>query len=419
MSPQPDSPTPQAAPSAPPNDQAASPSPPSDQVLGPTWRQRLRRSRPVVLALLLVAVVTFLTTSTTPAGSKVPLALDNAHPDGARALGEVLRSYGVRPHAVHTLAEAQELLRQDPTSTTLALVGVGSLSPQERQELARLGADVTVLGTIYEDLTGLTPLQASGLSAPSQQQLTPSCADADAQAATTLEGSRGAVTIPVDDSAPAGTTGCFPVATGYAYATTTLSGGGTLRVIGDASIARNSSLTRAGNAALLVRTLGHKPYVVWFDAAHPQAPSIWETPSLPRWAPLLLAVLVAAAAVLALADGRRMGRLVREDLPVEVPAAETTVGLGRMYQSSRDRAHAAHALRVGTALRLGHRLGLHPSAEGGVLLDELARRAGPQQGPQLRESAGRLLYGPPPGNDQELTALAAQLDRLESEVQNR
>lgn len=402
--------------------QASGPAPSADQtdqVLGPTWRQRLHRARPAVLALLLVAAVAFLTTSSSPSGSRVPLALDNAHQDGARALGEVLHEYGVRPHTVQTFEAAQELARKAPGSTTVAVVGVGSLSDQEREELSLLGADVTVLGTIYEDLTGLTPLQASGLSAPSQQQLAPDCSDEDAQAAATLEGSRGSVTVPTDASAPEQATGCFPVSGGYAYATTPLTGGGTLRLVGDASAARNDSLTKAGNAALLVRALGHKPYVVWLDAAHPRPPTVWETQALPRWAPLLLAVLGAAAVVLALADGRRMGRLVREDLPVEVPAAETTVGLGRMYQRSRDRAHAAHALRAGTALRLGHRLGLHPSAEGGALLDELSRRAGPQQGPRLWESAKKLLYGPPPGNDQDLTALAAQLDRLESEVQNR
>ncbi|SPT53330.1 Uncharacterised protein [Actinomyces bovis] len=399
--------------SAPPAGSAAS------QSNQPTIRERLRRARPVVLALLLLAVVTLMTSSSVGTGSKVPLALDNIKGDGARGLGEVLRSYGIRPYSVQTIEQAMTAVSSDPHNTTLALVGVGSLTDADREVLTLLGADITVVGTTYQDLTGMGPLQASGQSAPAGTALSPSCDDADAQAAQALDGSRGSVTLPKGATAPAQLQTCFPVGTGFAYASMHLPAGGTLRLIGDASIATNAKLAQSGNAALMVRALGHHKHVVWFDAEHPGTRSVWDAVFLPRWAPVLMALLCAAAGVLALAKGRRMGRLVREDLPVEVPAAETTIGLGRMYQQAKDREHAARALRIGAALRLGRRLGLAPSADGAVLLDELARRCGTQEGPALRARADLLLYGPPPSNDQELTALADQLDQLESEVQHR
>ncbi|WP_194948304.1 DUF4350 domain-containing protein [Actinomyces trachealis] len=393
--------------------------PHTSQVIGPTIRERLRRSRPVVLALLLLAAVALITSNSAGTGSKVPFALDSIKGDGARALGEVLRSYGIRPHSAQTFDQAITAVTENPQRTTLAVIGIGSLTDQERELLSQLGADVTVVGTVYQDLEGLSPLHSSGLSAPPGQDLSPSCSDSDAQAAQALDGSRGSVALPQDTPAPAQLQACFPVGSAFGYASLPLPTGGTLRLIGDPSIATNAKLANSGNAALMVRALGHHEHVVWFDASHPGTGSIWDTAQLPRWAPVLMALLGASAGVLALAQGRRMGRLVPEDLPVEVPAAETTIGLGRMYQQAKDRAHAARSLRTGAALRLGHRLGLTPSADGAVLLDELARRCGSQDGPALRARAAHLLYGPPPNNDQELTALADQLDQLESEVQHR
>ena len=66
----------------------------------------------------------------------------------------------------------------------------------------------------------------------------------------------------------------------------------------------------------------------------------------------------AAVVLLALARGRRLGRLVREPLPVVVRAIETTESRGRLYRRAGDRARAAAVLRSGTADRLARRLAL-------------------------------------------------------------
>lgn len=390
--------------------------PPQGHVVGPTLGRRLVRARPFLLALLLVVVVTLATTTSRPTGSTVPLALDNIHGNGARALAEVLGSYGVDARAARTFNTAVEKADADPDNTTLVVLGISSLRQEQIVLLRLLDVDVVVLGTTFAQIDDLTDVEATGASAPKSSTLTPGCEDPDAQAAASLSGSRGSLVLP--EHGADSYTGCFPVGEGFAYVVGTRQNGHSLRLIADASIARNDSLAEAGNAALLVRSLGHKDKVVWFDATNPE-PTVWETESVPTWLPVLMLNLGVSALVLALVRGRRMGRLVREDLPVQVPATEATVGLGRLYQRARDREHASRALRQGTARRLGRRLGLADSADGQVLLDELVRQAGPSADPRTRQRAKTLLYGPPPGNDQELTALAERLDHLESEVQNR
>ncbi len=400
--------------------EAAAPAPagasPEAQVVGPTLRRRLVRARPFLLALLLVAAVA-VATATRPSGSTVPMALDNIQGDGARALAEVMGQYGIDARPVRTLDQAVEKAAQDPDNTTLVVLGVRSLSPDELVRLSHLDVDLVVLGTSFAKLDGLTEVQAAGASASADLELTPGCEDPDAQAAATLNGTRGSLIPPT--GGPERATGCFPVSKGFAYMVVPQDNGRTLRLIADSAIARNDTLTQAGNAALLVRSLGHKEKMLWFDASHQSSTSVWSNPATPAWLPVAMLTLAATTAVLALVRGRRMGRLVHEDLPVQVPAAETTLGLGRLYRRADDRAHAARALRRGATRRIGHRLGLSESADSEVLLDELVRQAGRSAAPTLRQSAKDLLYGPPPSNDQELTALAERLDHLESEVQNR
>lgn len=123
------------------------------------------------------------------------------------------------------------------------------------------------------------------------------------------------------------------------------------------------------------------------------------------------AVFLAAAGLLALAQGRSLGPVVTEAMPVVVRAAETTRGRGRLYRRSRAHAHAGAALRAGTASRLARTLGLPRSAGPEPVVDAVARATGRDPA-----AVADALYGPPPADDAALLALSATLDDLESEV---
>lgn len=378
-------------------------------VVSPTVRERLHPWRPLLRAAVVLLVATLLATLVSPTRSKDALAIDNPGPAGAQALVVLLRDQGVEVRRATSVNDALDTAAGDPSGTTIALVNAGRLSEYERAALAGTGADVVVLGTSYQDLTGLGGITGSGVSAASGTVLTPQCSDADARAAESLDGSSGSVRT------AGGAVGCFPVSDGaFAYATEPLEGGGTLRVLADASAATNARLAEAGDAALTVRALGHRPRVVWLDASLTAAAAPWETASLPPWVPLVGIQAVLLIGVLAVVRGRRFGRLVPEDMPVVVRAAETTRGRGRLYRLARDRDRAAQALRAGAAARLGRRLGLPPVAVRGQLVEAVARATG--MPPATVENA---LYGPPPDTDDALTGLAALLDRIENEVSPR
>ena len=124
----------------------------------------------------------------------------------------------------------------------------------------------------------------------------------------------------------------------------------------------------------------------------------------------LLAVTVV---LLALARGRRLGRLVREPLPVVVRAIETTESRGRLYRRSGDRARAAAVLRSGTHDRLIRRLALGPRRRPGCAG---ARRVGGHRArsPEVAD----ILFRPAPPDDPALIHLAQQLTDLEERVRH-
>ncbi|QPL05847.1 MULTISPECIES: DUF4350 domain-containing protein [Actinomyces] len=389
----------------------------SAPVEAPSWARRLRSWRPLLLSLALLAAVAVATSLlTSPQTSTTPYALDNPKGDGAMALGALLRDEGVGTASPTSMAE---VVSQAGPGTTIALLNASHLSKEERRTLASLGADITVVGTLYQDLSGLLddegelPVPA-GISAPKGTVLQARCADADAAAAGSIDGTRGTLVLPTGTEA----IGCFPVSEGgsdYAYAVIERPGGATLRLISDTTLLTNGRIATAGHAALAIRALGHHEQLLWVDGSRLTThTTVWNSVALPPWlAPLLFQAIIIVA-VLAVVRGRRMGRLAQEDLPVLVRATETTRGRGRLYRRAGDRQRAATALRAGTALRLGRRLGLSPSADGALLTDALAR-ATSQSAPAVQE----LLYGPVPSDDRSLADLAVQLDHLESEVTSR
>lgn len=398
----------------------------NSQVVGETWRARVRRWRPLLLALAVFVVISVATALMRPSVSKVPYALDNPGSNGAQAVGALLREEGVSPRTVRSVSEVLQATAGSSGASdssqrvTVALIHAGQLSASERSALARSGADVTVIGSTYEDLTGLTELVPSGVSSSTGKRLPPQCSDPDAQAAQSLDGIAGSLALSDDvaagSPAPDGVVACFPVSAegDYAYVVAPLEGGGTLRVISDASVVTNDRLAQEGNAALGVRALGHHETLLWMDASHKAALTVWNPGSLPAWLSVTGFQALLALGVLALVRGRRFGRLVDEDLPVLVRATETTRGRARLYHLVGDRHRAARALRAGTARRLGHRLGVPASAEPGTLVEAVASATGHSQ-----RQVHQLLYGPVPDSNRSLADLASQLDHLESEVSHR
>lgn len=190
--------------------------------------------------------------------------------------------------------------------------------------------------------------------------------------------------------------------------------GRTVTVVGSSDFMTNGGLLGKGNAALAMNLAGARDRVIWYAPQRTEggtegAKTITDLiPDRVYWAVLQLSL---AVALIAWWRGRRLGRLVAEDLPVVVRASETVEGRARLYRSRRARAHAAAALRTAALGRLLPRLGLGAAAGEAAVSQAVAQRCA-----QPPNTVSHILFGPPPGTDAELHQLAHQLDDIERQV---
>jgi hypothetical protein len=208
-------------------------------------------------------------------------------------------------------------------------------------------------------------------------------------------------------------TGCYPLGRLASFVEVSRDGR-RVTLLGSGSFMTNDRLGDAGNAALALRLLTRHPTLEWvYPRAAPPAGEEGRslTSLLPHRLYVLLAELGVAALLVALWRGRRLGPVVVEPLPVVVRAAEAVEGRARLYESAAARGRAADALRAGLRDRLVRALGLAPDAPRETLVAAVTARA-------ARDAAAvdTLLYGPPPADDEALVRLAADLDRLDTEV---
>lgn len=371
---------------------------------------RWRRWRLFVGILGLLCVVGLLAALPEPVTSTQSLAPDNALPSGARAAAQILGDQGVDVRYVRRIADVERLAGP---GTTVLLVGDSLISTEHTDALRKTRADLVLVDADWA-VSELTDSLGYGPTSGVTQTRTAACDDPDAVAAGTITASGSLQAL--DPSAVV----CFPApgsptTTGGAYGVTTVDGQH-VAVLTDREPLTNQRLADEGNAALVLRMLGRHERLVWYipspDDVEPGGAS---RPAIADVVPPVVYVLglqlLLVAAVVALWRGRRLGRIVTEQMPVVVRAGETTRGRGRLYRRSRSYGHAAAALRAGATARSCARLGLPRSAAPQVVIDALARSSG-----RRPEQIEALLYGPPPTDDDGLAHLARDLDHLESEV---
>lgn len=402
---------------------ATRPAPPAggDVVLGDGTtaagraRGRWRRYRWVVAVAAVLGIGVLAAVLPAPVRSTTPLAPDNPHEGGARAVAEVLGEQGVTVRYVRSTAEA---VGAAEAGSTLLVTSDWLLSDEQTDAVAGTEADLVLLDPstlLPRTVPGLDTAWSAGGTATT---LVAGCTDPDAAAAGTVTAA-GAGVVPTGAQAPAGTALCFPLPgtepQAYLYSASEVDGR-RVTVIGDPGLLTNARVAADGNAALVLRALGRNADLVWYvpsatDLGTGEAAGPGLTDLLPPAARLVLVQALVVLVALVVWRGRRLGRVVTEPLPVVVRAAETTRGRGRLYRAARSHGHAGAALRAGAADRLARRLGLPRSADAPAVIAAVARAARRDE-TEVRD----LLYGPPPTSDAGLETLARRLDQLESEV---
>ncbi|MFE9835117.1 DUF4350 domain-containing protein [Streptomyces sp. NPDC005551] len=380
----------------------------------PTGRQVWTRSRGVLLALvalLVAAVVIAAVRSDARHGRLDPRSAD---PSGSRAVAELLANRGVSTRVVTTTDAARDAAGPD---TTL-LVAAPDLLTSRQQTLLHTasehsGGRTILLAPGSPSLGSLVPGVSADPATSFDSTLSPHCDLPAARRAGTAD--TGGIRYRTDLEADS----CYPSdGLPTLLRVPAASGDGDTVLLGAPDILCNDRLDEQGNASLALQLLGSRPHVVWY------LPSLSDTsaddegeqsfldllPSGWLWGTLQLFV---AACLAALWRARRLGPLVPERLPVAVRASETVEGRARLYRKANARDRAAGALRSTTRTRLAPLIGVSPAQAHApeALLPALSAHLS-HDGQTLHS----LLFGPPPGDDAALIALADQLDALEREV---
>ncbi|GAA4398538.1 DUF4350 domain-containing protein [Fodinibacter luteus] len=360
-----------------------------------------------------------------------PLDPDGPGPEGAMALAEVLRDEGVEVEVVRSIGALEA---SDPERATTVLVGdPANLGPGASE---RLGAATQTAGRLVLVGVGSEQLRLLGMPvaafAGGGDDLVAACSSDVARESDVVsaadtrylveDGARGVSTcFSLPD--PESTTGEPAPDGAYGAALVELERTATrpqTLVVGFGPAWTNERVTDDSHAGTAVRALGSTPRLVWYqpgsgDLTAPgsggeqeASASVWPAWTMP--ATVLLGVAVLA---LALARGRRLGRLVREPLPVVVRAIETTESRGRLYRRAGDRGRAAAVLRAGSAERLARRLAVPRGAAPMALWQAVSAASG-----RPPVEVADLLAGPPPPDDTALIHLAQQLTDLEERVRH-
>jgi len=359
-----------------------------------SWRVRFVLAA-VLLALVMLAV--WLLTSTRSTAERGTLDPDAAHPQGARALAELL---GNHDHPVTEVSTTDDAVRLAAAGNVTVVVPFPyNLAGESLQRLAALPDSVRVvlvepsLFTVDELGVGVE-VSGNALVDP----FDPNCALPEARSAGDAE--LGGYQYRGD-----GVTRCY----GGSLAVLDRPSKAQLVFLGASDPLTNERLAERGNAALSLGLLSAHRDVVWLQRATPEpiADDRSLTDLLPGWVPTVLWMLAAAGLLAAFWQGRRLSAPVAEPLPVIVRSTETVEGRARLYQRARARPEAADALRGAALARLLPVLGLGSQPEPRRVCDAIAERSG-----WPAASVAQHLYGPPPPDDRGLVALADALDAL-------
>ena len=388
-----------------------------------TRRRRLRVTAVLVIAAVIaLALLAFLSGGTDGAGKVADP--DSSRRFGSRALAQVLRQQGVDVQVVRSIT-ALESARVD--ASTSVVVGsfeyLGEAAAQRTTQHALAASRLVLLepsDLALEDL-GIPLSSTARASVRLSAQCTTEVAEPGDRidAAVTFYRS----TSSIDGRGPAmpdGATGCFMDEEGSSAVVVLPAGSSRPEtvVLGSIESVTNAKVSEASHAAVGLRTLGATNRLVWYlpdvtDLAVPDASGKYAPTdrAVPEWFVPGVVLLALAFVILAVARGRRLGRIVAEPLPVVVRAVETTEARGRLYRRASDRGRAAGSLRGGTHSRLAARLGLPHHASADAVVGAVAR-ATDRDATEVRA----VLYGADPVNDSDLVLLAEQLAQLEENV---
>lgn len=363
--------------------------------------QKIRR----FLTLLLVLFIALITIAALgrEEQTQIPSAANNPTRNGAQAVARVLQAQGTK---IIPTVSPEEVIRLSTKDRPVLIVDPVALAPNMSAAVKKLPSVIFLgapfMGENVEDGFDTDYSPDNGDFAIAD------CAHPAAVAAGEISIERHVVKL----DNPQDWTACFH-GNGQdpTFVERTFPDGRYRGLIANELLAENWYVTASGNAAFLLNYLGQWDEIIWYTPSFGYDLSTDRIVEPSYFRPALILV---CAAIIAwgIARGRRLGRLVADDYPSAVPAAETLIGRGRLLRRSRDFTYLATSLRSATARRISARLGLGQRADDATLRAALLSAG---LAPDLVDSA---LFGPVPSSTKDLTDLSTQLKELEVRIHN-
>ncbi len=428
--------------------------------------------------VLFVAAAALLTTLAPTAYAATPSAnTPLVSPENDDAMLNMLMENGIQYTTSTAVDDATAYSGSDTTlvidqdETSLSTSEIDRLASTTWGRIIVLGYDANLINALAPGVTVDKPTitESSTVVDPGT-----GCAQSDSTAAASVVMPAGSETYQLPKAATPGTatptgtaspaytdlTGCYAIGSTGDPALVSLHNtktGGDVILLGWTDFTENEYLTSQGDASLALGLFGAHGTLVWLaqqftednnlNGCLGQACSGGATPTgsasgagggvgggggsgsgggsssavtlaqlIPHWIWWMLLQLLVAAVALAYWRSRRLGRLVGENLPVKVHAAETVEGHANLYRRASAHGRAAGLLRSAAARRIAPLLGL-PAGPAGRRPESLVQAVAERLG-QAPEQVHEILAGEVPMTEAELVRLTDQLDRLEQEVRS-
>ena len=386
----------------------------------------IQRRRKLGLIVLVVAIVAawlavMIWLAFQPQRDDGNLGLDDETGPGAAAITHVLEDQGIAVRPAQSMTQLQSELDRNPDATVLIHDKYHAMDTASYERLQDLDSLIPPDQRVYAGVSErqqqflLDGVEATvPLGFEEHLEVEATCQLEAAREAGDISNIRHGVVLTNDAH------GCFSVVdettddTAYAFAH---SADGSV-IFADWRMLSNAGLHNNGTATLATWSLGRSATVIWFQPNFqfdPDPDGQLSPVQLPDWARMGIVWAVIVTGIYLFYRGRRTGPVITEPLPAEVPAAETTVGRGRLYARAKHHHHAMTTLQRASLARLARLLQLGPRTPDDTVLAETAN----QLGMPLHQI--QALYTPPRDrlSSAQFVIWSNQLQDLEATVRHR
>ena len=368
-----------------------------------------RRGRALTWAAVLLGIAVLLLVVRRSSGEGRPLDPDGTGPLGVKALVLLLDEGG---------ADVRVSARPPSPDRRTAIV-LRDTFDQARADAIMAwvrGGGTLVVTDPTSPLTQAKPFLSPVPAATGARDLREDCPAIPALGAITSIRTGDSLVYDLDGRAP-GAVGCFSTDEGDWLVATPV-GDGTVVALGGAGPFVNARLDEADAAGLAMALLAPTPGTptqivsdlapdageIGVDAPAGDDGLFAGLPARARVAGIQLLVVFLGAA---LWRGRRLGRPVDEDPPVEIPGSELVVAVGNLYQKGRHRRRAAEVLVAQARRTVTDRLGLPRGTDPRTIAEVASARTGVPA-----ERVAAAVDPPDPADDEALVALARSTEAL-------